>query len=181
MPVRSLVLALALVLVSGGFAHADKVSKKFAGQILLSDKRFPHSAKSVSGYISALKKQKKSKFQENEDKGEWKIYVAAFFKKPLNDLEYTIKFLDDSGRLVGTPFEQYADSSATNSLLTDITLDKKTFGVNKRLMIVIEQGGKTIATGKFQILGKAEHYSGKVDFSNDDNSQDSEGSEASHN
>jgi hypothetical protein len=181
MPVRALVLALALVLAGGGAAHADKVSKKFAGQVLLSSKRFPHSAKSVSGYIAALKKQKQTKFQENEETGEWKIYIAAFFKKPLTDLEYTIKFVDDQGHMVGTPFEQYTDASTSSSILSDVTLDKKTFGVNKRLTIVVQQNGKTIAQGKFQILGKVERGTGKVDFTNDDGSSDSDGSEASHN
>ena len=170
MLVRSIAFVLAVLFVSAAPAHADKVSKKFAGQILLSNKRFPRSAKSANAYISAIKKNKKNKFWEDKANHEWKIYFAAFFKKPLTDLEYTIKFLDDGGRLIGTPFEQYTDSSTESSILSDFTLDRKTFGVNRRIMMVIEQGGRVIATGKFQILGEAEHYSGKVDFSEDETS-----------
>jgi hypothetical protein len=168
MTLRALFIALAFVLVAGGgTAHADKVSKKFGGQVLLSDKKFPSKAKSPAAYISKLNKQKKAKFWENKETKEWHLYFAAFFKSPLADPEYTIKFVDDRGQLIGTPFEQYSESGET-SLLSDITLDRKTFGVNKRIMIVIEQGGRKIAAGKFQILGEAEHYSGKVDFSEDD-------------
>src|SRR5687767_11367924 len=139
MHLRALFIALAFVFVAGpGTAHADKVSKKFGGQILLSDKKFPNGAKSPNAYIAKLKKQKKAKFWENKETKEWKIYFAAFFKKPLTDLEYTIKFVDDNGNLVGTPFEQFTDSSGETSLLSYVVLDRKTFGVNKRLMIVIE-------------------------------------------
>ena len=169
MPVRALLIAFVFALVAGGgVAHADKVSKKFAGQILTSDKKFPNSAKSAGAYISKLQKQKKAKFWEDKEKHEWNIYIACFFKKPLSDLEYTIKFLDDQGRLLGTPFEQYTDSNSQTSVISSVTLDRKTFGVNRRVKIVLEQGGRIMASGKFQILGEAEHYSGKVDFSEDD-------------
>jgi hypothetical protein len=170
MSVRALTVAFvafAFVAVAGT-AHADKVSKKFAGQVILSNKKFPNKAKSPAAYIAKIKKNKKTKFMENKETKEWKIYFAAFFKKPLTDLEYTIKFVDSKGNLVGTPFEQFTDSSGESSILSDVTLDRKTFGVNKKLTIVIEQGGRKIASGSFQILGEAEKYSGKVDFSEDE-------------
>ena len=69
-------------------ADAKKTPEKvFRGQILTSNKRFPTSAKSVSSYIQKLKKNKKTKFQEDKKTKSWKIYIAAFFRKPLNDLE----------------------------------------------------------------------------------------------
>jgi hypothetical protein len=177
MYVRALILALVFSfggLLGTGIASADKVSKKFGGQILTSDKKFPNSAKSPGAYISKLQKLKKNKFWENKETKEWKIYIAAFFKKPLSDLEYTIKFVDDRGTLLGTPFEQYTDSGGQTSVLSTVILDRKTFGVNKRVSIRIESGGRVVATGKFQILGEAEHYSGKVDFSEDEEGEKKE-------
>ena len=47
-------------------------------------------------------------------------------------------------------------------------LQRKQFGVNKQLMITLESHGKTLAVGKFKIIGEAEKLSGKVDFSDDD-------------
>jgi hypothetical protein len=171
MHVRALIIALLFALVgtaAPGLVHADKVSKKFGGQVLTSDKKFPNKAKSAGAYISKLQKMKKAKFWENKETKEWKIYIAAFFKQPLSDLEYTIKFVDDHGQLIGTPFEQYTDSAGQTSVLSTVVLDRKTFGVNRRVSIRIEQSGRVVATGKFQILGEAEHYSGKVDFSEDE-------------
>jgi hypothetical protein len=172
MHVRTLVLATAFVF--GLVAHsttvdAGKVEKKFGGKILLSDKRFPSSAKSENAYISALNKQKKAKFWENKKEKEWKVYFAAFFKKPLRDLEYTIKLYDVSrGRQLVSSFEQYTDSSDQSSLLSYLILERKVFGVNKKLMMVIESQGRVVASAQFQILGEAERYTGKVDFSEDD-------------
>src|SRR6188508_1856825 len=109
MSVRALIVAFAFLFVAqAGTAHADKVSKKFGGQILMSDKKFPSKAKSPAAYIQKLNKQKKAKFWENKETKEWRIYFAAFFKSPLKDPEYTIKFVDDRGQLIGTPFEQYS-------------------------------------------------------------------------
>ena len=34
--------------------------------------------------------------------------------------------------------------------------------------MTMESKGKILASGRFKILGEGEHYSGKVDFSDDD-------------
>ena len=53
------------------------------------------------------------------------------------------------------------------SLLSNIVLTRDQFGVNRKILVTIESLGKVVASGRFQILGEAEKYSGKVDFSND--------------
>lgn len=173
MRMRTIALVTALVLGLVGVASAGKASKverKFGGQILLSDKKFPMSAKSEGSYISKLQKQKKIRFWENKATQEWKIHFAAFFKKPLGDLEYTIKIYDISGgaQQLLTSFEQYTDSSDQRSLISYLVLDRKQFGVNKRLMMTIESRGRVVAAGRFQILGEAERFSGKADFSEEE-------------
>jgi len=176
MSVRALALVLSLVFTGlvatasdADAGKASKVEKKFGGRILTSDKKFPSAAKSESAYIAKLKKQSKAKFWENKEKKEWKIYIAAFFKKPLNDLEYTVKLYDiTDGQQLMSSFEQYTDSSGQRSLLTHVVLERQRFGVNKRIMMTIESRGRVLAVGKFHILGEAEKYTGKVDFSEDE-------------
>lgn len=166
----SLFAAVALVLVwSAGAAQANP-EKVFAGKILVSDKKFPTYAKSASAYVAALRKQSKTNFWEDKQKQTWKIYLAAFFKKPLNDLEVVVKLyeLQGSSKTMLASFEQYIDQRGQKSLLSQFTLDRKQVGVNKHVLMVIESQGRAVASAKFKILGEAEVYSGKVDFSDED-------------
>jgi hypothetical protein len=170
---RSLVtvLLVAFALLAGAArAEAGKVEKKFGGKIITSDKKFPSSAKSEAAYIAKLKKQSKSQFWEDKANKQWKVHFAAFFKKPLTDLEYTIRIYDVSGggQAIKASFEQYTDSSSQSSIISYLELDRKTFGVNRALMVTIESGGRVVASGRFKILGEAEKFSGKADFSEEE-------------
>lgn len=173
---RSLVPVIALVtlvlsLVAAAPARAGGGPEKvFAGKILTSDKKFPTFAKSPSAYVAALRKQNKSNFMEDKAKQTWKIYYAAFFKKPLNDLEIVVKLYDVGGgqKSLLASFEQYADQRGQQALLAMFTLDRKQVGVNKQVLMVLEVGGRAVASGKFKILGEEERLTGKVDFSEDD-------------
>jgi hypothetical protein len=40
--------------------------------------------------------------------------------------------------------------------------------VNKKLQLVIESQGRVVAAGEFQILGEAEKFTGKADFSEEE-------------
>lgn len=109
-----LLTALALLLAGGTVLGKPKASasgpeKKFAGKVLLSDKRFPTSAKSPAAYTAALKKQSKSRFQEDKDKQQWKIHFAAFLKKTPPDIEVKVRILDMSTRpaTLVTTFEHF--------------------------------------------------------------------------
>ena len=167
---KALIVAFVLgFLVHVPVAEAGKVERKFGGKILLSKKKFPQSAKSESAYISKLNKQKATKFWEDKANQQWKVHFAAFFKKPLRDLEYTVKLYDVSnGKQLLSSFEQYTDSSDQTSLLSYIILERKQFGVNKTIMMVIESKGRVVAAGKFQILGEAEKFTGKADFTEEE-------------
>ncbi|HUQ07651.1 MAG TPA: hypothetical protein VM261_34390 [Kofleriaceae bacterium] len=152
-------------------AEAQKGPEKvFGGKIMVSDKKYPSFAKSVGAYIGAIKKQSKTKFWEDKTKQSWKIHFAAFFKKPLTDIEVKVKLYDVGGgqRNLIASFEQYLDQRGQNALLSNFTLERKHVGVNKHVLMVLEVQGRTVATGKFDILGQEERYTGKVDFSDDD-------------
>ena len=138
--------------------------------------------------LAAIKKQTVSQFMEKTTTTTdettkkttttktWHIYFAAFFRKPLNDIEVIVKLYDNGkpGRPMVASFEQYLSERGMKSLLSDFTLDRKLVGVNRDLNMVIEVGGQVVATGKFKILGGEERLTGKVNFSDDDTKSDDE-------
>ena len=150
-------------------AAAEKPNPAFAGRIMLSDKRYPISAKSLAAFNAQITKQSKSSFFEDKDK-KWKIHFAGFLKTPLNDVEYAVKLYEVSGRgqqLLAT-IEQFTDSRGQVSLISNLVLERKTIGANKELMMTLENRGKVLASAKFKILGEREKFTGKVDFSEDE-------------
>ena len=170
MSARSILLSswIALLLLASP-AAADKPNAAFAGRIMLSEKRFPASAKSLAAFNAQVTKQSKTSFFEDKEK-KWKIHFAGFLKTPLNDVEYVVKLyeLTGKGQQLLTSFEQFTDSRGQASLLSSMTLERKTIGANKQLLITIENGGKVLASNKFKILGQQEKFTGKVDFSEDE-------------
>jgi hypothetical protein len=172
-PSYVLVLATALVtlvLAARPPVAAANPEKVFAGKIIVSDKRFPTKAKSPAAYVGLLRKQSKTSFMEDKANKTWHIYYAAFFRKPLADIEVVVKLYDvgSAGRPMIASFEQYLSERGGKSLLSDFTLDRKLVGANHDVQMVLEVGGQVVATGKFKILGEVERLSGKVDFSEDE-------------
>lgn len=150
-------------------AAAEKPNPTFAGRIMLSDKRFPTSARSLAAFNAQVNKQSKTSFFEDKDK-KWKIYFAGFLRAPLNDVEYVVKLYELTGRgqqLLAT-IEQFTDSRGQASLLSNMLLERKTIGANKQLLMTIENRGKVLASSRFRILGQQDKFTGKVDFTEDE-------------
>lgn len=162
------ITAVSLLFLSSTSIEANP-ERVFRGQILTAAKPFPTSGKSVRKYVKKLKKLRKSKFLEDKKKKGWKIYYAAFFRKPLNDLEVTVKLYDiTNGRkkLINS-YEQYLSTRGQRSVISHITLERQFFGVNKRILMTMETRNYILAMGRFFILGEAEKFSGEVDFTDD--------------
>jgi hypothetical protein len=162
-------VALLLFAASAAADKNDKPNPVFAGRIMLSDKRFPASAKSLAAFNAQINKQSKTSFFEDKDK-KWKIYFAGFLKAPLNDVEYVVKLYELTGKgqqLLAT-IEQFTDSRGQSSLVSYINLDRKTMGANKEMQMTIENHGKVLASSRFKLLGQQEKFTGKVDFSEDE-------------
>ncbi len=167
MRVPLMILAFLVALSSVAVANPNRA---FAGRIMMSDKRFPMQAKSAAAYTAKIKSQSKTSFWEDKENKSWKIHFIGFLKSPLNDLEYLVKIYDLSTRpqtLLST-FEQFTDSRGQTTLVSSVVLERKQFGVNKELMVTMESKGKVLASGRVKILGQAEKFSGKVDFSEDE-------------
>jgi hypothetical protein len=167
------IMGLVMVVLLASTAQADKAEKPnpaFAGRIMLSDKRFPTQAKSLADFNAKVRRQSKTNFAENKAEKHWKIYFAGFLKAPLNDLEYLVKIYDVSGgrQQLLSSFEQFTDSRGQTALMSNMTLERKSFGVNKELLLTMEWRGKVLASTRFKILGEGERYTGKVDFSEDE-------------
>jgi len=173
MNLRSVVVASCAVLVFAiavRSAAAENPNQAFAGRIMMSSKRFPQQAKSPSAYTAMIRKQAQSNFVEAKDTHTWKIYFAGFLRAPLDDLEYVIKLYDVSGKgqQLLVSFDQFTDERGQKTILSNMTLDKKQVGVNKELLMTMENKGKVLASSRFKILGEGERFSGKVNFSEDE-------------
>jgi len=161
---------LAVILALGLPAEARDPEDVFKGQIITSAKRIPTKASSKSAYISTLKRQKTSRFYENKSTKSWKVYYTAFFRRPLDSLEVTVKIYDLSGggKHMLTAFEQYMDKRGARSITSNVTLNRDDFGVNKNLMMTVESNGSILSATRFAILGEGEHYTGQVNFSEEE-------------
>ena len=169
------VLAVVLGLGMVETADARNPEDVFRGQIITSAKRIPTKASSKSAYISQLKRQKSIRFYENKSTKSWKVYYTAFFRRPLNSLEVTVKIWDVSSgsKHLMTTFEQYMDKRGAKSITSHVTLNRDDFGVNKNLMMTMESNGRVLAATRFAILGEAEKYSGQVNFTEEEASKGS--------
>jgi hypothetical protein len=170
MSLRTLLVSTVLVALMFTSAFAGDPNQVFKGKIMMSTKRYAQTAKSKDAYISMVRKQSSTNFQENKESHTWKIHFAAFLKEPLNDVEYMIKFYEigrGGNQLLGAS-EAFNDERGQKTIVSNITLDKKGFGVNKELMMTIESKGKVLASGRFKILGEGEKFTGKVNFSEEE-------------
>lgn len=169
---RSVVVsvAVAAICIVAGPAGAEKPNPAFAGRIMLSDKRFPASASSIGAYNAKVRSISKTNFYEDKDKKSWKVYFAGFLKAPLNDVEYIVKIFELTGRgqQLLVSFEQFTDERGHAVLLSNMTLERKMIGVNKELLVTLENKGRVLATGRLKILGQGDKFSGKVDFSEEE-------------
>ena len=170
MSLRNLLIASVMVVFATSSARAQDPNQVFKGRIMMSAKRFPLNARSKDAYIAQVRKQASSNFQEDKEKKAWKIYFAAFLKAPLNDVEYVVKFyeLGRAGQQLLGASEAFNDERGQKTIVSNITLDKKSFGVNKELLMTIESKGNVLASSRFKILGEGEKFSGKVNFSEEE-------------
>jgi hypothetical protein len=171
MRVPSLVVVGLLALVIGmRLAAAQSPNQAFAGRIMMSSKRFPQQAKSPSAYTAAIRKQAQTSFAEAKDTHTFKIFFAGFLKTPLNDLEYVIKVYDVTGKgqQLLVSFDQFTSERGQQTIVSNMTLDKKQVGVNKELLMTMENKGKVLASSRFKIVGEGEHFTGKVDFTEEE-------------
>src|SRR5262245_42227246 len=164
-------LSLALLCVP---AAAKKPEDVFGGQIKTSVSAFPLSSKSQGADVSKVRSQSKDRFWENKEKKEWIIYYAAFFKKPVNDLEVTLKTYDittGAARMVES-YEIYVESREQRVVTGRVNLkrgdDGSNYSPNSKIRLVLENRGRILAQSTFYIQGEGKRFTGKVEFTEDE-------------
>ncbi len=164
--VSSLLITALMFAARPADANPNKV---FAGRIMMSEKRYPTQAKSAAAYTAQIKKQSKASFFEDKEKKAWTIHFIGFLKTPLNDVEYIVKIYElGRGQQLLSSFEQFTDERGQKTLTSKVILERKSFGVNKELLITMENKGKVLASGRLKILGEGDKFTGKVNFSEDE-------------
>ena len=140
-----------------------------AGRMIISDARLPTRWSSVGAYVSQLKGMSKSTLWYDKKTGKVKIEYAAFFAQPLNDVQVNLVIYDitNGARDRRTTTEQFM-RRGDRVLFNSVTLDKEDFEMNKKYRLVIEDRGKPISTGEVIIRGEGPHYSGKVEFTDEE-------------
>ncbi len=167
-------LVATCLLSLAGAAHAAKPEDVFKGRIIITANRLPTRFASEGAFVSALKNQNIDKVWPKEEKGNdhavWKIEYIAFFAKPLNDNEITVKFweigLGQQRYVAGD--EQYIRERGSRIFASSIELTKPDFETNKKYSMTIERGGRVLARTEFWLRGKGPNYSGKVEFTDEE-------------
>ena len=159
------VAPLSVAQAKGGGEPADLLK----GKIIISDKRLPTNWSSPASYASQLKGMNKSTLWYDKKTGKLKIEYAAFFATKLDDVQCNLVIYDitNGARDRKATTEQFTHRG-DRVIINSITLDKEDFEMNKKYRFVMENRGKTLATGELIIRGEGEHYSGKVEFSDEE-------------
>jgi hypothetical protein len=149
----------------------DVVANALKGRVFLTAKRAPTHFPNASAWIRFLQANRKEHiWPEKNNKKQWRFEFMAFWARPLNDLEVTVKIYDvtDVRRLVvGDSF--YLPQKGQRLLAANMTLDQPRFEVNRKYeMRVTDARQQQLAATKFWLRGEKERYSGKVTFSDED-------------
>ena len=165
------VAALLFAALAPAAALADPKAPEdvLKGRIIITDQRIPMKWSSVGAYVSQLKSMNKTTLWYDKKTGKVKIEYAAFFSHPLNDVQVNLVIYDitNGARDHRGSWEQFM-RRGDRVLFNSITMDKEDFEMNKKYRFVIEERGKNIASGEFILRGEGPHYSGKVEFTDEE-------------
>ncbi|MFO0574537.1 MAG: hypothetical protein U1A78_11095 [Polyangia bacterium] len=186
---RSLsLLALAGAVASGAgdgdaLAGGKMPEDILAGQLIVSDSSFPTRWTSAAAFASECKKKHKAKLHfakktENK-KSIWpnvQIYYAAFFSKPVNDVEVRFVLYDITNGLGAKvkkgSWEAFLNKKGDRVLFNSVELDKEDlFGDDtnpRKYQFAIEHRGQILAKTELTLTAEPEKFSGKVEFSDEE-------------
>jgi hypothetical protein len=167
---RSVLVVLAVALLSTQAQAAAKPADVFAGRIMTSDKPYPTSTKSTSAFIAKVKKQSKNRFDQDKETGKWVIYYAAFFKKPVNDLELKLTVYNAADHTFIASWEEYLTERGQRSIIgrLDLKPEENKLDPNTKVLVTLESGGKVVASTQFYVIGEVKKHTGKQVFTDEE-------------
>lgn len=170
--VSVLIIGISVLFVTAGALQARNVSDVFSGSIVILGKRAPTNFRSSSDFVRFLRSNRLQHiWPQKSNKDEWRVEYMAFFPRPLDDLEVTIKFYDvtQGRKKFVTADTVYTPAKGERILSSTLVLDKNQFGPNQKYaMLVLNARRQVLAQTAFWLRGETERYSGRVTFTEDE-------------
>ncbi len=158
-----------LAMAPAAQAKGPKPEDLLKGKVIVSDKMLPMSWNSVGSYVTQLKGLNRDAIWYDKKTGKLKIYYAAFFAAPVNDVQVELRLIDITAgahnQIVST--EQFM-TKGERVLFNSVELDAQDVPGNKKYLMAIEWRHKPIAQTTFTLRIEGPKYSGKVTFSEDE-------------
>jgi hypothetical protein len=169
MKLLSTAIVIALLVPVAVTARESHPADSLHGRIIISDRKLPNSWSSVGSYVSQVKNLSKGTLWYDKKTGKLTLEYAAFFAKELADVQVNLVIYDitNGARDHRGTWEQFLPPRA-RMLINSITLDKEDFEMNKKYRLVIVDRGTVLASGDVIIRGEGPHYSGKVEFTDEE-------------
>ena len=156
-------------------AHAGKVLPEdlLKGRLIISDRALPTSWSSPSAYASQLRGMNKSRIAYDKKTGKVTVHYAGFFAQPVNDVQVDFVIYDITGgaRIKKGAWEAFLGKRGERVIFNSVELDKEFQEMNKKYLFTIENRRKVLASGEVIVTGEGPHYSGKVEFSDEETKQ----------
>lgn len=139
-------------------------------QMIISDRPLPTRWDSPTQYVAKLKELNKSSIHYDKKTGKVQVYYAAFFAKPVNDIQvnFVIYDITVTPRYKKGSWEAFLGRKGERVIFNSVELDKEDLEMNKKYLFAIESRGQILAKGIVILRGEGPHYSGKVDFSEEE-------------
>lgn len=156
----SALLSLAFIVLGASRASAaSRVEDRLAGKVALSKAALPgKKGDRAWGQAAAKSARGRAIFWQDVKTGAWTIHYAAVVKRPVLDATISIFDVSHGKKLVLTKDKMlYKESrivSGSLELDSDDVVD-----ANRRLLLVVESGGRVMAERVFYIQGKVERRS----------------------
>jgi hypothetical protein len=154
--VSGLVFLAYIVVGAANASAARQVEDQLAGKVALSKAALP-GKKGERAYGQALAKGARGRaiFWQDEKTGAWTIHYAAVTRQPVLDATITIYDVSHGKQLVLTKekmlYKQSRIVSGSVELGREDVVD-----ANRRLLMVVENSGRVVASRVFYIQGKVE-------------------------
>jgi hypothetical protein len=160
-----LAIATAVPLYAKGPVPEDYLK----GRIIISDKALPTKWSSVGSFVSTLKNLNKGTLWYDKKSGKLTVQYAAFFAKPVEDVQVNLVLYDiTNGAHTQKVSTENFMTRGDRVLFNSVVFDKEDIEGNKKYLMTIEDRRRVIASGTFILREEGPHYSGKVNFSDEE-------------